>query len=107
MICVWNNVRVCCVWLVCSADLVLAIRPGGGSHHTNDANRWLMMMEEEEEAVGCRSRDLSRRVASRLYAPERLHAQISNLLIYKYRYSVLLAIVCMWLVTHSRAAIMY
>ena len=74
--------RVCCVWLVCSADLVLAIRPGGGSHHTNDANRWLMMMEEEEEAVVDRSRDLSRRVASRLYAPERLHAQISNLLIY-------------------------
>ena len=82
MICVWNDVRVCCVWLVCSADLVLAIRPGGGSHHTNDANRWLMMMEEEEEAVVDRSRDLSRRVASRLYAPERLHAQISNLLIY-------------------------
>ena len=79
---VWNDVRVCCVWLVCSADLVLAIRPGGGSHHTNDANRWLMMMEEEEEAVVDRSRDLSRQVASRLYAPERLHAQISNLLIY-------------------------
>ena len=51
MICVWNNVRVCCVWLVCSADLILAIRPGGGSHHTNDANRWLMMMEEEEAFV--------------------------------------------------------
>ena len=48
----WSGVCVCaCVWLVCSADLVLAIRPGGGSHHTNDANRWLMMMEEEEEAL--------------------------------------------------------
>ena len=77
----WNNVRVCCVWLVCSADLILAIRPGGGSHDTIDTNKELMMMEEEEAVVD-RSRDLSRRVASRLYAPERLHAQISNLLIY-------------------------
>ena len=40
------------------------------------------MMMEEEEAVVDRSRDLSRQVASQLYALERLHAQISNLLIY-------------------------
>ena len=54
MICVWNNVRVCCVWLVCSADLAgiaLAIQPGEGRHHSNDTNRQAMMMEEEETVV--------------------------------------------------------
>ena len=34
-------------------------------------------------------------------------AQILNLLSYLYRYPVLLAIICMWAVTHSRAARMW
>ena len=53
-----------CVWLVCSADLVLvtgAIRPGEGSHHVT--TRTGRLAEEEDEAEGLGT-DLHERVRS-------------------------------------------
>ena len=100
-----------CACVLCVAGLLSRPVPGHPARRRKPSHERREQVADDDgrrrRSFGCRSRDLSRQVASRLYAPERLHAQISNLLIYKYRYSVLLAIVCMWLVTHSRAAIMY